>query len=52
VATQNPQVATTFLNVIHMNLDATALFRPHVLSRVLGRVLTGKRGTQTRVSAV
>jgi 2-polyprenyl-6-methoxyphenol hydroxylase-like FAD-dependent oxidoreductase len=47
VATRDPKVATTLIHVIHMNLPATALFRPHVLAPVLGRVLRGKKPAQS-----
>jgi len=49
VATKNAAVAATFIQVIHMKRPATALFSPHVLFPVLGRVLTGKRTTQSQL---
>jgi 2-polyprenyl-6-methoxyphenol hydroxylase-like FAD-dependent oxidoreductase len=47
-AVRDPRVATTFIKVIHMQLPASALFRPHVLFPVVGRVLSGKKATQSR----
>jgi 2-polyprenyl-6-methoxyphenol hydroxylase-like FAD-dependent oxidoreductase len=48
VATKNPKVAKTFVQVIHMKRPATALFAPHVLAPVLARVLSNQRATQSR----
>jgi 2-polyprenyl-6-methoxyphenol hydroxylase-like FAD-dependent oxidoreductase len=48
VATENAQVACTFIQVIHMKRSAAALFMPHVLFPVLAHVLTRKGTAQSR----